>query len=179
MSDACLEQVALASQMCGGIDVGVVQDPGHLGQRHPGLPVDENSVDPGDVVGPVEPVAGPRARRGHHQTDLVPVVQGAHGHPDQTRRLATCPTVNSPESSLRRGAVFAVSMSTASLTNSSLGPHAARGSRRSRPARPRALTRPAPTRRLLSIRLRRIPARIMRHRPDDRALTGTCQQTWG
>ena len=59
MSDAGLEQLALAGQVRDGVHVRVVQDPGHLGQRHPRLPVDEDPVDPGDVVGPVEPVAGP------------------------------------------------------------------------------------------------------------------------
>ena len=83
MSDAGPEQLALADQVRLGVRARVIQDPGHLGQRHPGLPVDEDPVDPGDVVGPVEPVAGPGAGRGDDQPDLVPVVQSAHADADE------------------------------------------------------------------------------------------------
>jgi hypothetical protein len=50
--------------------------------------VDDDVLQPDEIGGGVEPVAGPRALARHDQPDLVVVVQRPHRHPEQVGHLA-------------------------------------------------------------------------------------------
>ena len=78
------QQPVLPSQVPEHIRAGVIEQHADLVQRRPDRPVHQHKVQPLDVG--VGVAAG--ARRGtdarHHQTDVVIVVQGAHGETRQS-----------------------------------------------------------------------------------------------
>ncbi|HET9619771.1 MAG TPA: hypothetical protein VFP84_00295 [Kofleriaceae bacterium] len=70
-----------------------------LGERHADRAQHQHLVEPMHVVVVVQPVAGRGPLRRSDQADLVVVMERAHGHAGQSRKLAHCERHGSLDSS--------------------------------------------------------------------------------
>lgn len=82
-ADPSGQQVVLAPQVFLRVGVRVVQEGRDLFERKAELPVEQDLLEPVQVVLAVTPVTCVAALAGEQQSDLVVVVQGAHRHPGE------------------------------------------------------------------------------------------------
>ena len=74
------KQRVLASQVVERFRVGVVKDLRDLVEPEADLAVEQDPLQPSQIVAGIAPVASRRPVAGNQQPDLVVVVQGAHRH---------------------------------------------------------------------------------------------------